>query len=68
MRTQKHRIVSDNFASFERNIKFAREQISALGMRILWMKLRIKTYGADYTGYLPRYVAILKTKKAEVKS
>jgi hypothetical protein len=68
MRTQKHRIVSDNFASFERNLRFLKEQLGATGQRILWVRLRLKTYNNDYSGYTPRYVAVLKTKKEEVKS
>ena len=52
----RHKITSDRHGSFVRNIKSLEETLLISDKFIYKMKIKMKTYNNDYSGYNPAYV------------
>lgn len=59
----KHKITSNNFGSFIRNIKTLHEEVEAIGHKITDMRIKMTTLNGDYEGYSRRYVGRFWTKE-----
>ena len=61
----KHRIASNRYENFVRNIQELKRQLDSIGMRIDKMKIYMSTYNEDYNGYERRYVGYFWDTKKE---